>query len=111
MNRVQKTTAAVRVLLIQSAGEFLDIAEVAQQLNMSERTLRRRLEVEATSFRAIFEDVRNVLATQYLARTTLTVADIAHLLDYTETVNFRRAFVRRHGVTPSQYRQKNSRRR
>ncbi|MFT7500434.1 MAG: AraC-like DNA-binding protein, partial [Rheinheimera aquimaris] len=38
-------------------------------------------------------------------KTNLTVADIAHLLSYSETVNFRRAFVRWNGMTPSEYRQ------
>ena len=105
LNSVEKTTAAVRQLLIQSAGEFLDIAQVAESLHVSERTLRRRLEAESTSFRSTFEEIRDLLSREYLADTDLTVADIAHLLDYSETVNFRRAFVRWNGVTPSQYRQ------
>ena len=105
LKSVEKTTAAVRRLLIQSAGEFPDIAQVAQRLYVSERTLRRRLEAESTSFRTTFEEVRDLLAREYLAKTELTVADIAHLLDYSETVNFRRAFVRWNGVTPSHYRQ------
>jgi AraC-like DNA-binding protein len=46
-----------------------------------------------------------LLAQQYLAATELTGGNIAHLLDYFETVNFRRAFVRWNGITPSQYRQ------
>ncbi|MEH6552372.1 MAG: AraC family transcriptional regulator [Pseudomonadales bacterium] len=102
---VQKTTAEVRRLLIQSAGGFLDIVQVAERLYVSERTLRRRLEAESTSFRTIFEEIRNLLASEYLAKTKLTVAEIAYLLDYAETVNFRRAFVRWNSVTPSQYRQ------
>jgi AraC-like DNA-binding protein len=106
LNRVEKTTAAVRQLLIQSAGEFLDIAQVAEGLHVSERTLRRRLEAESTSFRSTFEEIRDLLAREYLAETELTVAEIAHLLDYAETVNFRRAFVRWNGVPPSEYRQR-----
>jgi AraC-like DNA-binding protein len=105
LNSVEKTTAAVRHLLIQSAGEFLDISQVAERLHISERTLRRRLNTESTSFRATFDEVRDLLAREYLADTQLTVADIAHLLDYSETVNFRRAFVRWNRVTPSEYRQ------
>lgn len=106
LNSVEKTTAAVRQLLIQSAGDFLDIAQVAERLHISERTLRRRLEAESTSFRSIVEEVRDLLAREYLTATELTVADIAHLLDYSETVNFRRAFVRWNRLTPSEYRQK-----
>jgi AraC-like DNA-binding protein len=104
LNTAEKTTAAVRELLIQSAGDFMSIAQVAESLHVSERTLRRRLESESTSFRAIVEEVRDLLAREYLIETQLTVAEIAHLLDYSETVNFRRAFVRWNDVTPIQYR-------
>lgn len=101
----ERTTAEVRRALIQSAGDFPDIAEVAETLCMSERTLRRRLRAESTNFRETFEDVRDLLAKEYLTKTELTVAEIAHLLDYSETVNFRRAFVRWNKMTPSAYRQ------
>jgi AraC-like DNA-binding protein len=106
LNSAEQTTAAVRQLLIQSAGNFLDISLVAENLHVSERTLRRRLAAESTSFRSTFEEIRDLLAREYLAETELTVAEIAHLLDYAETVNFRRAFVRWNGVTPSEYRQR-----
>lgn len=100
----EKTTADVRRVLIQSAGDFPGIAEVAETLCMSERTLRRRLKSESSNFRETFEDLRDLLAKEYLSKTELTVAEIAHLLDYSETVNFRRAFVRWNKVTPSEYR-------
>ena len=105
LDAVEKTTVAVRHLLIHSAGEFLDINQVASRLNMSERTLRRRLESESSSFRVIIDEVKDLLAREYLTKTQLTIADIAHLLDYAETVSFRRAFMRWNGVTPREYRQ------
>ena len=105
LGSVEKTTAAVRQLLTQSAGSFLDISQVALSLHVSERTLRRRLEAESTSFRSTFDEIRDLLAKEYLAKTELTVAEIAHLLDYSEAVNFRRAFFRWNSLTPSQYRQ------
>ena len=100
-SQTENTLAAVRRLLIQSAGAFLQISDVADRLHVTERTLRRRLQHEATSFRAICDEVRNVLARQYLANTSLHMADIAGLLNYTEAVNFRRAFIRWNGMTPS----------
>jgi len=107
LNSVEETTAAVRQLLIESAGDFLDIAQVATRLHLSERTLRRRLEAESTSFRSTVDEIRDLLAREYLAKTELTIAEIAHLLDYAETVSFRRAFVRWNAVTPNGYRQHN----
>ncbi len=72
---VEKTTTAVRQLLIQSAGDFLDIAQVAERLHVSERTLRRRLEAESTSFRSTFEEIRDLLAREDLAKTDGKVAE------------------------------------
>jgi len=105
LNAVEKTTAEVRQLLIESAGDFLDIEQVAQCLHISERTLRRRLATESTNFRSIFDEIRDLLAREYLTKTELTIADIAHLLDYAETVSFRRAFMRWNGLSPIKYRQ------
>ena len=102
---VKKTTAAVRQLLIQSAGDFLRIEQVAKHLHVSERTLRRRLDTESTTFRSILDEIRGLLAKEYLVKTELTIADIGHLLGYAETVAFRRAFVRWDGVNPGTYRQ------
>ena len=103
LNTAEETTAAVRQILIQSAGEFLDIARVAKRLHVSERTLRRQLEAESTSFRAVLDEIKDLLAREYLTTTELIVANIAHLLDYVETVSFRRAFARWNGVTPNSY--------
>ncbi len=100
-----KTTTAVRLLLMKSAGQLPDIAQVAGSLHMSERTLRRHLESESTTFRAIVDDIRNLLAREYLSDTPLSVAEIAHLLGYGETVNFRRAFVRWNKLTPTKFRE------
>ncbi|MBT6264285.1 MAG: helix-turn-helix domain-containing protein [Halieaceae bacterium] len=105
LGRAEKITSEVRRLLIQSAGQFPSIAGVADSLYMSERTLRRHLSRESNTFRSILEEVRNLLASEYLTKTDLAVGEIAHLLEYSETVNFRRAFLRWRGMTPSAYRQ------
>ena len=105
LDGAQSTTVAVRRLLIQSAGQFLNITQVADRLHVSERTLRRRLNAESTNFKTIIEEIRNLLAREYLAKTELTIAEIAYLLGYAETVNFRRAFVRWNAETPNKYRQ------
>ena len=105
LNRVENFSAAIRRILIQAGGVFPTIKQVSQIFYVSESTLRRRLRDESTNFRAICDEVRNVLACQYLSTTKLTVSEIASLLDYTETVSFRRAFVRWNSMTPSYYRQ------
>ncbi len=108
LNTKQNTTSKVQSLLMHSSGHFPDINLIARELYMSERTLRRRLKDENTSFRQVFDQVRNVLACEYLSTTQITVSEIANLLGYTECVNFRRAFVRWNEQTPNQYRIANS---
>jgi AraC-like DNA-binding protein len=108
MTEVDKTTAIVRRLLIHSAGNFLGISEVAEQLNVTERTLRRRLATEGTDFRTILDDIKNTLARNYLRKTSLSVVEIADLLNYTEATNFHRAFQRWNSTTPADYRQQAS---
>jgi AraC-like DNA-binding protein len=104
MTDVKETTAAVRRLLIHSAGEFLNIKEVSDQLHITERTLRRRLTAEGSDFRTIFDNIRNTLSKNYLSNTSLSVVDIAYLLDYGESTNFHRAFQRWNAMTPNEYR-------
>jgi AraC-like DNA-binding protein len=105
LNRIENFSAAVRRILIQAGGKFPDISHIARTLHVSESTLRRRLRNDGNNFRMICDEVRNILARQYLAATELTVADIASLLNYSEPVSFRRAFVRWNGMTPRDYRQ------
>ena len=61
LNKVENTSAAVRRLLLQSAGDFPNIRQVAESLHVSERTLRRRLKDELNSFCAVTEEVKNTL--------------------------------------------------
>ena len=108
MTKVDETTANVRRLLIHSAGNFLSISGVAEKLHITERTLRRRLTAEETNFRTIFDDIRNTLARNYLSKTSLSVVEIADLLNYSEATNFHRAFQRWNSTTPADYRQQAS---
>ena len=106
VNRVENVSARVRRVIMQAGRADQDIACVARELAYSERTLRRRLAEEGASFRAIQDEVRNLLAKSYLSQTQLTVADIADLLNYTEAASFRRAFKRLNGVTPQEFRKR-----
>jgi AraC-like DNA-binding protein len=104
LNRVENVSAAVRRLLIKTGREFPNINQVAEHLHISERTLRRRLNQESTNFRMICDEVRSILACRYLMSTDFTVAEVADLLGYSETVSFRRAFIRWNKQTPNTYR-------
>lgn len=84
--------------------EFLSFAQIAQQLAMTEQTLRRRLRTEATSFRALKEAIRRDIAIQKLIEKRMTVAEIGFLLGFSEPRAFTRAFHQWTGRSPVSFR-------
>jgi AraC-like DNA-binding protein len=78
--------------------------EVADELRMSERTLQRRLETEATTFLQLLDDTRRELAEQYLGRLNLSLAQAAYLLGFADQRSFFRACKRWFKLSPGQYR-------
>jgi AraC-like DNA-binding protein len=91
-------------ILMQTPGYFPDMDEVADALNMTSRTLRRKLDAETISFAEISNDVRRSLATEYLQTTKLSTEDIATLLGFSDAASFRHAFKKWTGKAPSAYR-------
>ncbi|WLE59322.1 AraC family transcriptional regulator [Burkholderia plantarii] len=91
--------------LMRKPGEFPNMEAVAVALKMTSRTLRRRLEAEGTSFVAIVDDVRCSLATEYLRTTKMSTEDVAMLVGFSDTANFRRALKRWTGKGPAEIRQ------
>lgn len=77
---------------------------VAGELNMTSRTLHRRLKHDGLSFRGLLQDVRRELADQYIQDRTLTLTEITFLLGFSEVSSFSRAFKNWHGVPPSEAR-------
>ncbi|WP_375738498.1 AraC family transcriptional regulator [Pseudomonas boanensis] len=94
----------VRDRLLALPGLGADMEQLASELHMTSRTLRRRLEAEGTSFRGLLEEVRQTLAEELLASTGLSLEEIAERLGYGEVSNFLHAFKRWKGVTPGRYR-------
>ncbi|WP_186274127.1 AraC family transcriptional regulator [Mycobacterium kubicae] len=103
--RRQRTGVArrVRERLASIDGKPHTIASVARQLAMSERTLRRRLAEENTTFRDLVEEVHRFLAEELLATGALSVEDVALRLGYAEATSFIAAFKRWTGTTPARY--------
>jgi len=93
----------VRELLVNVGRTQRSIAEVAHELAVSERTLRRRLAEEGTSFRALVDEVQHPLACELLASGALSVDDVAIRLGYAEASSFIVAFKRWHGMTPARF--------
>ncbi|MGG5873762.1 AraC family transcriptional regulator [Pseudomonas peli] len=95
----------IRDRLLSTPGRLPDMELIANELNISSRTLRRRLEDQGSSFRQLQEEVRQALAEELLAIASLSQEEIAERLGYSEVSNFLHAFKRWKGQTPGQYRQ------
>jgi AraC-like DNA-binding protein len=78
--------------------------QVASMLNMSSRTLQRKLREEGTSFLELLQDTRCQLACKYLAQPGRSVVEIAYTLGFSEPSTFSRAFKRWSGQAPADYR-------
>jgi AraC-like DNA-binding protein len=91
----------VRDLLIATlANDTVSKSDVARQLNMTERTLLRRLKAEGTTFVDVLNGVRQELAFQYLQRPGITVSEVAYMLGFSDENTFSRAFKRWTGRRP-----------
>ncbi len=96
-------TAVVRSKLFRESGRFPTLPEMAAELAVHPRTLRRQLAEEDTSFRALLNEPRSTLAVDLLCNVGLTVEEVSKRLGYTDTSTFCHAFKRWHGVQPSAY--------
>jgi AraC-like DNA-binding protein len=94
----------VRELLLSKPGAFAELDELARELNMSPRTLRRRLEEVGTSYRRLVLQLRMEVARQYLSNSDLTFQQIASMVNYSQVSHFHQAFRRWSGMTPGEYR-------
>lgn len=87
-------------------GPRFDAAQVdvARDLGLSARTLRRRLRSLGTTYAQTIEEVRFAFAIQCLADPMLTIDDVADRVGYTEVSNFRHAFKRWSRIAPQAFR-------
>jgi AraC-like DNA-binding protein len=99
-----RLSARVRELLVMTPNGFPNIEHVAERLCMSDRTLKRQLAAEDTSFSALLEEVRHRQAIGLLSRTDLSLERISEQLGYSDVANFNRAFRRWTGKTPGRWR-------
>lgn len=93
----------VRASLAQhDAPPSLD--SMATRLHMSPRSLKRKLAQEASTYKGLVEEQRRQSACRWLRVNTLSIADIATRLGYTDPANFSRAFRKWTGISPTDFR-------
>lgn len=82
--------------------------EVANWLNLSQRSLARRLSEEKHTYRQLQTIVLKEWAHHYLTESSYSIDAIACQLGYQDSANFRRAFKQWFAISPHQYRQNNT---
>jgi AraC-like DNA-binding protein len=109
-------------LAASSSGEFLgsvrrhieanlafgraNLETVAKALNLSPRTLNRRLTEAKTSFSELLAAARRDHARTLIANPEMTFTEVALLLGYNEQSSFNRAFRQWFDASPSEWRRK-----
>lgn len=82
------------------------IEHIATQLSMSVRQLQRHLQTQQSSYQQRVQQIRHMLALQYLQDPHLSLHEIALLLSYSEQSSFQRAFKQWTGETPQMWRKR-----
>ena len=82
------------------------MANAARRLGMSERSLRRRLAAEGTSYREVVRVALEAKAGRLLRDPARSIKETAAALGFADTAAFHRAFKRWTGVTPLEYRRR-----
>ncbi len=99
--------AQLKRMLAELMAEGEANADAAcRALKLSRRTLQRRLKAEKTSFNKVLQEVRAVLAINYLSDERLKALEVAMLLGYSSISSFTTAFKSWYDLPPAEYRQR-----
>ena len=103
-----RIVAAIEQRLALQVAEPPRLTDLAAELHLTERTLRRQLRAAGTSFRALHDGVRERTARQLLGEGHLSIGRVAAEIGFGDVRDFRRAFKRWTGRLPREMRQQAS---
>ncbi|WP_107655912.1 AraC family transcriptional regulator [Nocardia suismassiliense] len=103
----QDIVVSVESILAENLRSALSMAQVADRLFVTERTLRRHLHAAGEKFSDIRDRVRQRHALFLVRETGATITQIAVRTGYRDVREFRRAYVRWNGEPPSRTRNAN----
>ena len=95
---------SVRRAIVLESGGTQSLPQVADKMEISQRTLTRRLTEHGAKFSSLVERVRRDQALLLLRTSILSVREIARRLEYANSSTFVRAFRLWMGKTPGEYR-------
>ncbi|UTW66344.1 AraC family transcriptional regulator ligand-binding domain-containing protein [bacterium SCSIO 12643] len=103
-HEAQYSAIVKRAVIQLMQPQFPGITEVSGHLNMSSRTLQRKLSREGVTYSELMDQLRREFAMDYLHKPELHINEVADLLGYADASAFIRSFKRWEGQTPNQYR-------
>lgn len=96
----------LKKIILKQKPERILLADAAQKLNMSNRTLQRKLKYLNTSFKEVEQVLQLKLAKTYLNEKTKDIDEISYLLGFSESSAFIRFFKSITKQTPGNYQKK-----
>lgn len=98
--------AQVRAAIVKNLEQDrVRLPLIAQELNITPRTLQRKLNDAGIGYQQLLDETRRELALEYLKQRNLSIAEIAFLLGYQEQSSFNHAFKDWTGMNPGAYRE------
>ncbi len=94
----------LEVLQSRIGQQPLGISFIAEELNLSKRTLQRRLQQQDVNFAELRDQVRFHHSIDYLIKQHMSIDSISSALDFSDRTSFTNAFKRWTGLSPSTFR-------
>ena len=92
------------IIATELRGGDPSLERVADALNLTPRTLQRKLQDLGASHNELLDQMRRQLAMRYLREDEMAICEVAYLLGFSESSSFHRAFKRWTGLTPKEFR-------
>ena len=94
----------VEILQARIGKAPLSIDHIADEMNLSKRTLQRRLQQQGISFAELRDQVRFHHSINYLVENVMSIDSISTCLDFSDRTSFTNAFKRWTTLSPSTFR-------
>lgn len=92
----------VKEIINENIGRKWRINDIAEMLNMSEVTVRKKLEMESTSFNCLLLDMRMSAAMQFIIYQGFHINKVSSILGFANPSYFIKIFKNYYGITPKQ---------
>ncbi len=99
---------SIKITISECQPRLPTMEEISNQLNISPRTLARKLNAIETNFNDIIAEEKRKRSLTLLKSGQYSIDEVAYMLDYKHPSNFSAAFKRWTGLSPTEYREQYS---